>query len=149
MKLPVATLTFVLLFQTACSLNLKTFGAKSTGGDITNINVKGSFPLGEPMFTGFEKYSLSVMSNNELAFLDNFDEIHVVSSDGIQLRKFTPTGLDDALAITTDSSGNIYVSGYETSNGDSLILKYSKMGTNRQEIARFPAFDIGGGVSTL
>lgn len=144
MKPLVVTLIFTLFFQTGCSLDLKTFGAKSTGGG--PISLKGNFPLGEPTFTGFEKYSMSRTAAGEIIFLDNTGEIHIVSAEGEQLRKFTPTGFDQIREIAVDPSGNIYVAGYETSNGDSIIVTYSILGTNRQEIIRLPAFDTGGGV---
>jgi hypothetical protein len=146
MKLSVVSIALILLFQTGCSLNLKTFGSKTLSSELPSTSVKGNFPLGEPEFSGYQKYSLSVTPSNQIVFVDNFNVIRVLSSAGKSVRSFSIPSTYSVDTLTTDGSGNILVTGKYAVNGDAFLMKYSITGQSLGELVHFPAYDTGGGV---
>jgi hypothetical protein len=147
MKLSVASIALILLFQTGCSLDLKMFGSQTQTVDSPSTSVKGNFPLGEPEFTAAQKFSLSLTPTNQFVFLDNADVIHVLSSTGEPVRTIDLTGtVHDISGLIIDNDGNILISGLYTMNGDGFIMKYSIQGVSLGEVVHFPTVDNGFGV---
>lgn len=145
MKLSVAFVAAILLFQTGCSLNLKMFGSQSQSSELPSTSVKGNFPLGEPDYTAAAKYSFSATAGNQFVFVDNTNVIHVLSSAGKPVRTITVPSIHNISALAIDNSGNILITGTYTVNGDAYLMKYSITGSFLSELARFPPIDLGGG----
>lgn len=137
-------LSTLMLFSSACTMSLDRFGeiiSPSTGdGDSNVTKVKGTFPLGDPAFTGEFKSYLTATPDGKFVFATFDDAIIVTNSLGKVLYQFTPANVHTITGLAVDSSDKIYITGmYASPNENSLrfLRKFNLDGTNEVELVTY------------
>ncbi|MFS4457566.1 NHL repeat-containing protein [Bdellovibrio sp. HCB2-146] len=132
--------------QTACSLKLDVFSKSQESTAPGEVLFKGQFPLGEPAFTGRDKYNMKAVPGNRFVFNDLDEYVYVLNSEGKLLKKFQMSA-DKIDGMVSDSTGTyLYIAGVYTTNGTSFIEKYDFNGNLAGVIKTFAPTDMGGGV---
>ncbi|WP_374033925.1 hypothetical protein ACES2I_14990 [Bdellovibrio bacteriovorus] len=102
--------------------------------------VKGTFPLGDPAYTGEFKNYISATTDGVFVFVSFSEEVIVTNSVGKVLHRFTPPDVHDITGLTVDSQNKIYITGmYASPNENSLrfLRKYDLDGSNAQELVTY------------
>ncbi|MFV3408424.1 hypothetical protein ACNH6C_07440 [Bdellovibrio bacteriovorus] len=144
----------------ACTLSMERFGElispSEEAPDSPNANkVKGTFPLGDPAFTGEFKGHLKATADGLFVFVTFDTEIIVTNNLGKVLHRFTPPDVHTMVGITgltVDSHNKIYITGmYASPNENSLrfLRKYDLDGSNAQELVTYSDEDPDPGISMV
>ncbi|XGC82136.1 hypothetical protein ACES2L_06515 [Bdellovibrio bacteriovorus] len=145
-------ITILLLSQTACSFNASLFGWSDNssttpvedGDDTTVTKVKGTFPMGDPAFTGEFKNYITATADGKIVFATFDHKVIVASNTGTVLHQFDPVNVDMIMGIAVDSNNKIYITGHYDADADQMtdnyvrfIKKYELDGTFISELATF------------